>query len=75
MNTNIKVPAEPTIKYLQDVKLFFCLEEFKVQTDVVALLHVDQPGAHLEIGVVFRVARTQDHPRGVKTHLVGWTLY
>lgn len=63
MNMNIKVLAEPTIKYLQDVKLLFCLEEFKVQSDVVALLHIDQPGTHLEIRVVFREARTQDHPR------------
>lgn len=51
-----------TIKYFQDVKLLFRLKEFKVQSDVVTLLHVDQPGAHLEVWVVFREAWTQDHP-------------
>lgn len=49
--------AGPTIKYFQDVKLLLSLEKLKVQRDVVTLLHVDQPGAHLEVGVVVGVAR------------------
>lgn len=53
----------PTVEYFQDVKLLLSLEQFKVQRDVVALLHVDEPGAHLEVGVVVRVAWTQNHPR------------
>lgn len=31
----------PTIEYFQDVKFFFSLKKFKVQSDVVALLYVD----------------------------------
>lgn len=62
LNQKTQLPAEPTIKYFQDVKLFFCLKEFEMKSDVVTLLHINQPGAHLEIGVVFRVAWTQDHP-------------
>lgn len=59
-----------TIKDLQDVKLLLCLEQLKVQGDVVALLHTDHPRAHLLVGVVFREAWTQDHARGVEQHLV-----
>ena len=70
----LRSPFEPTIKYFQDVKLFLCLEEFKVQSDVVSLFHINEPGAHLQVGVAVRIAWTQDHPRGVKAHLMGWAL-
>lgn len=36
-----KIPKGRTIKYFQNVKLLLCLEKFKVQSDVVALLHIN----------------------------------
>lgn len=46
-----------TVKDFQDVKLPLGLEELEVKGDVVALLHADAPGAHLQVGVAVRVAR------------------
>lgn len=71
----LNISEEPTIKDFQNVKLLFRLEKFKVQSDVVALLHVNEPGTHLEIGVIVREAWTQDDTRGIEANLMGWTLY
>lgn len=64
-----------TIKNLQHIKLPLRVEAFKGNGDIVALLHGNAPGAHLQVRVALRPTGAQDDTRWVIAHLVRGALH
>lgn len=64
-----------TIKNLQHIKLPLCVEAFKGNGDIVALLHGNAPGAHLQVRVALRPTGAQDDTRWVIAHFVRGALH